>query len=581
SFAMDNVALGNFRKMNEDGDHLSSVGSLHLTSSRQLNLFNPKPHQMVEVELSGELLESEPPFSLFGKKGKTLFQLCKEIQHYTNDPKVDGLILFFDNPKLGLSQAQQLRRYLEGFRDSGKKLIAYSEDYSQRDYYLASLCDEIYLMPVGSLDLKGLAAVLGYLKGTMDKLGVQVQVARVRDYKTAANSFAYEGATEAEAEMFNWLLDDIYEQMCSQIAAGRNLGIDEFKEMVDAGPYYGQRALKVGLVDSLIYYDKIKIRLEDDDFVVIAESDYWKLPEYKEEWPDIRTPKVAIIYAERAIVSGESGSNPFSGRYMGSKTIADAIRKAREDKSIDAIILRVDSPGGSAVASEAIYREVQRTVTSEENRKPFIVSMGNVAGSGGYYIACGADTIVAEEGTITGSIGVLGLKFNLAGLHKKIYYNTSTFKRGEHSDAWSLSRPLTEAELDMMQEAVESIYDDFTSHVSADRGIQKDELNTIAEGRVWTGKQAQERGLVDLLGGLDVAPEVTKARLGLTEYEPVKLEFYPEPPGFLVGVLTDIAQLGVKPLPKIVSEALEPVVLIAECYDGEPLMLMPYEIEIK
>ncbi len=581
SLAMDNLSLGNYRISNEDGDHLGSVGYLHLTSARQRSFLSPSRHRIVEITLSGEIRETKLHYFIFTLEGKTLSQLRREIIHYADDPTVDGLILKFAGLEMGFAQAQQLRRTLEEFKSSGKKLIAFSEDFTQRDYFLATACDEIHLQPVGSVDLRGLGAVLGYWKGTLDKLGIGVQVVKIGDYKTAANSFTYEDATDAEADMINWLLDDMYNQICARIAEGRGWTMEDVQRIVDDGPYYSVRALETGLVDDVGYYDDITRRLEDDGFTLVKEDDYWKYPDYEEEWADLRIPKVAVIYCEGVIVPGESGDGWFSDPIMGSDTIVEAIRKAREDRSIDAIILRVDSPGGSAIASEAIYREVRRTTTDEENRKPIIVSMGNVAGSGGYYIACAADTIVAEEGTITGSIGVLAGKINLAGLYQKIYYNTHAFKRGEHADAWRMHRPFSDEEMQMLREAIEQVYDDFTTRVAQSRPLTKEEVDRIGQGRVWTGAQAQENGLVDLIGGMDLAFDVVRTSLGVEEGAPLRIEILPKPKGFFARVGANLFQMRVKPLPEDLTEALEPLSLMLELYDGEPLMLMPYEIEVK
>ncbi len=581
SIAVDNVALGNFRRMNDGGNHLNSVGYLHLTSARQANLLSPRSHQIVEITLEGKIRETEAPFSFFGRgEGKTLRQICREIRHYSDDPQVDGLLITFNGADMGLAQAQQLRRYLEDFKATGKKLIAYAESYSQRDYYLASICDEIYLLPVGEVNIRGLSAVMGYWKGTLDKLGIGVQVVRVKDYKTAGNAFVFDDTPEAEAEMVNWLLDGIFNNLYDKIAAGRKWTMEEAKTKVEGGFYLARDASKAGIVDKLSYYDELTQQLEDQDYVLVNENGYWKLGEYDEEWPDSRTPRVAVIYAEGAIASGQSGSGFFSGQVMGSETIAEAIRKAREDKSIDAIILRVDSPGGSGVASDVIYREVQRTTTGKD-KKPLIVSMGNVAGSGGYYISMAADTIIAEESTITGSIGVIFLKPNLQGLHQKIGYNTHTFKRGEHADVFSMARPMSEDELQILGASIKDWYDDFSSKVAAARGMTKAAVDSIGEGRVWTGEQAQERGLVDLIGGMDVAFNVTRAQLGLEEEAPLNLEFYPKPRGFFASLSNEILALGQEPLPQEIGEALQPIYLAITYYDGKPLMLMPYIPEIK
>ncbi|MCX6639982.1 MAG: signal peptide peptidase SppA [bacterium] len=581
--AIDNFAMGNFRNMDKDGKILNSVTTVQFSSDRQLNPFSPRSHQIVEVTLDGKIGESERmriPF-LSKHDEKTLSELCEEIDHYAEDNKVDGLLIRFENPQLGFAQVQQLRRALEKFKAQGKTLIAYSSEYTQRSYYLATVCDEIYLMPVGMVDLKGLAAVMGYWKGTLNKLGIGVQVERVRDYKTAMNSFVYEDTPAPEAEMMNWLLDDLYDQICNKMAEGRNWTLQEVQDKINNGPYYSTTALQNGLVDSLIYYDGIVHDIESKNYDLVSEDAYWRSPVYEEDWPDTRAPKIAVIYAEGAITHGDSRQNLFSGKIMGSQTIVEAIRKAREDASIDGIILRVDSPGGDAIASDEIYREVQRTTSDTKNRKPIYVSMGNVAGSGGYYIACGADTIIAEEGTITGSIGVIAGKFNLAGLHEKIGYTTHPFKRGEHSDAESMSRPWTEEESALMRASIEQVYQDFISRVAQGRHMTKEQIDAVGQGRVWTGTQGLQHGLVDMIGGMDDALNAMRTRLGVSEDAAVELEYYPKPTGLFGALSGKIINIKSSSLPPAIAEALEPVALASEFYTGAPLMLMIYDIDIK
>ncbi|MBU0520485.1 signal peptide peptidase SppA [bacterium] len=576
---LDNLSLGNYRIQNDDNEHAGSIGYMHLTSDRFNSILTPDKKKYVEIVLDEPILETMPQYLIFRPEGRTLHQLRQQIIHYSDDPDVDGLIIRFEGAEMGLAQAQQIRRTLDEFKLSGKHLIAYAEDYSQLEYYIASVCDDVYLMHIGGVDLRGLGVVLGYWKGALDKLGIGVQVVKVADHKTAANSFIYEGTTEAEAEMMNWLLDDVYDQMCGNIAFSRGWEIDDLKTKIDAGPYFSTRALKAELVDDLVYYDEITDGLKDDGFAIQSEKKYWRMDEYDEEWPDVRIPKVALIYAEGAIVQGESSSGFFSGDVMGAATIAEAIKTAREDKSIDAIILRVNSPGGSAFASEVIYREVRRTVIDDKNRKPIIVSMGNVAGSGGYYIACAADTIIAEEGTITGSIGVLGGKINLQGLNQKIHHNTETIKRGEHADAWRMHRPFTEEEMGILQDAVEAIYDDFITRVAESRPLTKEQVNEVGEGRVWTGKQAVDNQLVDLLGGIDLAFEVTRSMIGVEPGSTMKLSIFPKHKNFFQTAQNELVQIASPGLPAEIVEALQPLSLMMELYDGEPLMLMPYSID--
>lgn len=459
----------------------------------------------------GSLLERHPP---------SLRTLVESLDRAAGDASVKGVIArigFLEGA--GWGKVQDLRDAIVRFRKSGKPAYAHLEFCGNKEYYLASACSKVYAAPTALLDISGLSAEVTFFRGTLDKLGVQAQFEGVGRYKNAPNQFTETGLTGPHREQMEALVESLYGQYVEAIAKGRGKTAEEVRQLVDAGPYDGAEALKVGLVDELLYQDQVEAKL--------SEAGRTTPSRYLRSARGLgmgSRPKLAIVYATGQIVSGESQSGGLGGEFAGSDTVSRSIRRAREDGSVKAIVLRVDSPGGSGTASDAIWREVELA----RKTKPVVASMGDVAASGGYYIAMGSDAIVAQPGTITGSIGVFGGKFSLRGLYDKIGIDRATLKRGEHSDLFSDYRPWTDSERAKVRSLMVGFYRDFIEKAAGGRHKSPEEIDALAQGRVWTGADAVKNGLVDRLGGLSDALSLAKQKAHIPDEQEVALLVLPE-----------------------------------------------------
>jgi len=452
------------------------------------------------------------------------------------DETVDGMILRLGtagaSPSFGI--VQEMRDVILDFRASGKKTICYMELGGDKEYYLAAACDEIALNHAGHVHLDGLRSEATFYKGVLDKLGIEADLYHIGKYKSSSEIVTREDMSDAHRESLNSLLDDLYNQMVSGIAEGRGISRVEVMKRIDEGPYTAREAMSAGLVDELIYADQVEEVVKKKfgrKVKRLTGEQYGRCKYHRYDW-DTR-PKLAVIYATGMIAPGKSlfteegehiGSPLPIPRIMGSETITNAIRKAREDSSIEAIVLRIDSPGGLVFASDLIWREV----VLAKDKKPLIVSMGGVAGSGGYYIACPAHVIVAEPGTITGSIGVISGKFSLRGFYDKLGVKKEILKRGKNSDIYTDYGGFTDEQREIINRQMREIYDDFVCKVAQGRNMTEETVEPIAQGRVWTGRQAKENGLVDELGGLQLAVSIAKAKAGLEPGESLDILALPK-----------------------------------------------------
>lgn len=486
---------------------------------------NPSNNPLENFNFSS--FEDETPLSLRSIIGN--------IQKAKNDSKIKGIYLNIPSLQANLASTEELRKALVDFKESGKFIVSYSESYGQLDYYLCSVADEMYLNPAGDLTFKGLSSQLLFFKDALDRLDIEMQVIRHGKFKSAIEPFIRNDMSAENREQISTLINSIWNNMQNNIAKSRGLSLAELNNIADKLLIRtAEDGVEYGLVDALKYQDEVQqILMEkidvkaEDDLNLMALGKYKKVKILKGKNADttLNTPyeyykasdKIAIIYAEGEIVSGESKDGS-----MGSNTIAKAIKKAREDKKIKAIVMRVNSPGGSALASDVMWREVNLA----KAEKPFIVSMGDVAASGGYYISCAADKIFAENSTITGSIGVFGLIPNISGfLEKKMGVHVDHVNSNTYSDATTLLRPMSDYERDAVQEMVEDIYSDFTEKVATGRGMTQAAVDSIGQGRVWTGGTALQIGLVDQIGGLEEAIiEAAK----MAEVEQYRISNFPE-----------------------------------------------------
>jgi protease IV len=508
--------------------------------------------------------------SFFESKPASLRAVIESLDRGAGDPKIKAVLLRVSTlSDSGWGKVQELRDAISRFRKSGKPAYAHLEFCGNREYYLATACTKIYAVPNAILNVSGLAAEVTFFKGTLDKLGVQAQFEGVGKYKNAPNQFTETGFTAPHREQMNALLDSLFGQFLAAIAKGRGKTEDEARALVDDGPYDGARALEAGLVDELLYEDELLGRLQGAERV--APGRYVKS---SRGFGFDGRPKLALIYAVGEIVSGESQSG-FGGDFVGSDTIGRAIRQARKDDSVRAIVLRIDSPGGSGTASDVMWREV----TLARKTKPVIMSMGDVAASGGYYLAMGGDAIVAEPGTITGSIGVFGGKMSLRGLYDKLGLNKEILTRGKNAALFSSYRAWTDEERKSFRRIMTSFYDEFVQKAASGRGKTYDEIHAVAQGRVWTGAEALRVGLVDRLGGLDVALGLAKERAKIGKDQEVSLVILPERKSFFETMLErqeDGALTSMVPRDIRGSLALARVL-----EEGVPVARLPFEITFR
>lgn len=479
------------------------------------------------LNLQGEVPEQPPSQlgSFLERRPPSLRTLIESLDRAASDPNVAAVMIRVSFlPDSGWGKVQELRDAIGRYRRSGKPAYAHLEFCGNREYYLATACNKIYAVPTALLNITGLAAEVTFFRGSLDKLGVEAQFEAVGEYKSAPNRFTESGFTQPDREQTEALLDSFYEQYVAAIAAGRGKTPQEVQALVDAGPYDGRRAREAGLVDELLYVDQIEERLKNAERLNPA-----AYVRAARGFGFDRRPKFALIYLVGDIVPGESHGGPFGEGFAGSDTVAAAIRKAREDASIRALVLRVDSPGGSGTASDVIWREVLLA----RKEKPVVVSMGDVAASGGYYISMGSDAIVAQPGTLTGSIGVWGGKFSLHGLYDKLGLTREILTRGEHAAIFSEYRPWTEEERARIRAQMVAFYRDFVAKAAEGRKKTYVEMDAVAQGRVWTGAEALRIGLVDRLGGLDAAVAVAKEKAKIRKDQEVSLVILPEPKGLL------------------------------------------------
>lgn len=488
-----------------------------------------KENSVLKLKLGKALVDRQPvnPLAKYGIGEDAglvgmdrIFQVLKAAKA---DSKIKGIYIDTRNlPGGGIASYEALRKALLDFKSVGKFIYAYGEYYSQKDYYIASVADKVFLNPVGAVDFKGLAAQIMFFKKAMEKLDIEMQIIRGPNnkFKSAVEPFMYDQMSEANKEQTNKFLNSIWASMLNEIAKSRNLSIDQLQQIADSlNSASAVGAKDVGLVDVVGYEDQFKAELmkkvnvsDAKKYNEITLSDYAttvnKVDNLKAK------DKIAVIYAVGEIISGEGNDE-----IIGSDRISKAVRKARQDSSIKAIVLRVNSPGGSALASEVMWREL----TLAKEVKPVVVSMGDYAASGGYYISCMANKIIAEPTTITGSIGVFGMIPNMKKfLNDRLGLTFDGVNTNANSDMGSISKPLTPYQQQVIQNGVVDIYTAFINHVAEGRNMTPEQVDAIGQGRVWSGVDAIKIGLVDELGGLDKAIKEAANLAGVESYRITK-----------------------------------------------------------
>ncbi len=482
---------------------------------------------------------------------RELTSLVARLRSIARDATARALVVTFDGAGGGWATLEELRMEILAVKKAGKKVFAYMVSGTGRDYFVATAADKIYVDPAGGVRLVGMAGTTTYFRGLFDHLGVLPQFEKIGEYKSAPEQFTQAGPSATAAAMHDALFDSLWERWVAAVAAARHLSADEVKALVDDGPYTaGDLAKDHKLVDEVAAPDKVGqlVAREMGEILAVATP----APERPDRW---QRPGIAIIYVDGDITDGASRSIPFVGQQLaGSETLINAIIAARDDPRVGAIILRIDSPGGSALASELISREVFAT----RGVKPILCSMSDIAASGGYFIAAGCDLIFAEPMTITGSIGIFYGKFDVSGLAAKLGVTTDTFKRGKRADLESYFRAYTDAERAVVADKLRYMYSRFVGAVAEGRAMTKDAVDAVGRGHVWTGAQAQPIHLVDRFGGLGDVLDEAKARMKLGKATRVTLYELPALPtsllgtlGSLLGLHADVPAMSLTDLPAI------------------------------
>ena len=495
-------------------------------SMSQPTAFSPSSNSVLKIALNGALSDQKtdnPYAMLLGEEDTelSLTDILKAIKEAKNSDNIKGIYIEAGNFSAGSSSIDAIRRAITDFKESGKFVVAYGDQYTQGSYYLASVADKVYINPQGALLLTGMSSQTMFYKGLLNKLGVEMLIFKVGTYKGAVEPFMLDKLSDANREQISSYMNGIWDNITADIAKSRKITVEDVNHYADQGFAIAlpEKALECGLVDELKY------KPEAEEYVkeLAGQTDKKLKTVGVDKVRNIKSKegksknKIAVLYAEGEIT--EAVTSPYSMDKSITEKVAKELIKLKEDESIKAVVLRVNSPGGSAFTSEQIWKQVLEL----KKVKPIVVSMGDVAASGGYYISCAANKIVAEPNTLTGSIGIFGMFPNMTGLFNKVALTTDVVKTNTYADLGDVSRPMREDEKALIQSRIESGYDTFITRCADGRGMTKAAIDSIGQGRVWTGEQAIEKGLVDELGGIEKAIAVAAKLANLNDYKLVEV----------------------------------------------------------
>ncbi|HUI27532.1 MAG TPA: signal peptide peptidase SppA [Candidatus Kryptonia bacterium] len=490
------------------------------------------PYGVLKLTLSGDLPEQETEPRLFGflrRSSDDYTSLLSMLRWARDDAQIRGVLIRCEDLRVGWAKAQGLHRAVLALRHAGKQVWIHLTHAGVREYLIASAADRIVLTPAGTLDVTGLSSEVTFFFGALEKLGIEAEVIQMGRYKSMGETFTRRDMSAAHREMIEALVDDLYGQLVDAIAAGRQLTSESVRGLLDRGPFLGHDAVTQRLVDTLAYEDQAEadLRRACDGAMVIEFSDYRvrRGREMRAALLRSRRDSIALVHLSGTVKSGESVAGPEGASAFGAVTIARELKTLRDRSDIKAVVLRVDSPGGSGLASDLIWREVART----REQKPVVVSFGDVAASGGYYIGVAGAPLMCEAGTLTGSIGVVAGKANLRGLYDRLGITKEIISRGQHAAMHSAYVPLSDDDRTLLSAQAGVFYRDFVAKVASGRQLSEAAVDEIAQGRVWTGRQAWARGLVDRLGGVEDALNEAKRLIGVATDEIVAVERFPKP----------------------------------------------------
>ncbi|MFB0519540.1 MAG: signal peptide peptidase SppA [Acidobacteriota bacterium] len=565
------------------GIFLALLVALFLATLFTLRAPSIKANTVLELPIEGSLIECAPISMMerfFMAKVTVVWDVLQVLQTAAKDNEISGVILKISPLNSGLAKIQELRKGIIDFKRSGKFVLSFIETAGNKEYYLASAADEVCLVPVGDLNLTGLVTEVAFYRGFFDKWGMIPNFEHIGKYKSASDILTRRDMSPAHREATDSLLDSLYQSLLNDLAQRSKLSNPKnVQELIDRGPFTAQEALDEGLVDQLLYEDQFYELVRQKNkgqLPLVTAKDYQRSAVRPSAWG--WRPKIALIYATGTIATGESFYAPLVGKVMGSKTISQAIRSARKSNSIKGIVFRIDSPGGSALASDIIWREVELT----QGEKPFVVSMSDTAASGGYYIAMGADKIVAQPTTVTGSIGVISGKFDLRGLYDRLGINKEVISRGKNADLFSDYRSFSPEEKEILLKMIGNIYKNFVHKAALGRKVTDEEIDSIGRGRVWTGEQAIENGLVDELGGITEAISLVKEMANIPAEQEVEVVIYPRVRPLIWGRWLEMVKAeGLGPPEELMSATLGLASKARELLQERVFTLLPYSIRFR
>ena len=556
-------------------------------------------NSVLVLNVSGDLPDftpDNPMAEIFGgAKPQSFSALLTQLRKAKVDSRIGAVLLDIDFSTLGWGKAEELREAIAEFKTSGKPVYAYMEYGANKEYYIATAADKIYLPPPGELAIIGLQAQAQFYKGSLDKLGVEFDSVAIGKYKGANDPLVRKDLSPEQREVLNAMLDDYYNRIVATIAETRKKSPEDVRAIIDNAPYTAPQALQQNLIDGTKYrhevYDELKAKLG------YKESEELRLTttgSYKEITPESlglnNGERIAVIFASGLITTGKSSEGTFGGaQTIGSDTVVKAIRDAADDPSIKAIVLRVDSGGGSALASDLMWNAIE--YAKNVKNKPVVTSMGDVAASGGYYIACNSNKIVAEPSTVTGSIGVILGRPVVKGFYDWIGVTNEYITRGKNAGLLRETEKWNDEQRAKVEESAKFFYwDNFVPKVAKGRGKTVEQIHEIAQGRVWTAAQAKERGLVDEIGGLNKAVEIAKQLANLPADRDVKRVVFPTPRPFFATLFGSEDEATVKArqreiliesLPEDARKAFRRAALFDQLKRGETLTMLPFELEVK
>jgi protease-4 len=560
-----------------------------------------RDNSVLALSVSGPLpdyVPEDPLRKLFGGPEQSLSNLLLQFKKAKVDKRITAILLDVDGSGAGWAKSEEIRDAITDFRTSGKPVYAYLEYGMNKEYYIASACDKIYVAPPGELFINGLAADVMFFRGSLDKLGIYPDIYQIGKYKSAGDTFTQKSMTEAHKQYVNELLDDLFNRYVEATAKARGKSPAEMRALIDNAPYNAKAAKEAGLIDGASYRDEVhkelKTRLgykESEDLHLVRASEYRDVD--AQSLGLNQGERIAVIYATGDIGSGRSQNSPSGDQSIGSDTLSKAVRDAANDKSIKAIVMRVDSPGGSGLASDIIWHAVDEA----RQKKPVVISMSDVAASGGYYIAASANKIVAEPSTITGSIGVVAGKPVVKGLYDWLGITNEYVLRGKNAGMFRETEKFNDAERAKFEAWIKTTYyEDFVPKVAKGRNKSAEYIDSVGQGRVWTGAQGKNNGLVDEFGGLDRAVEIAKELAKIPADKGVQRVIFPYPQTFLQELFNsggdEASEKSETPqmrqqravlatLPEDARRAFRYAMLLDKMKSGDAMLLMPFELRIK